>query len=234
MFKAILFDLDGTLLSMDMAEFTKGYFGLLANKAATAGYERGKLIDTVWRGTREMIKNDGSMSNEARFWQTFAEVYGQAALADKRVFDEFYANEFGLAVSFTRPNPALAQQVVAAARSKAEKLILATNPVFPLVAIEERLSWLGLKTSDFDFASSYENSSFCKPNPEYYRQLLRLAGASPDEALMIGNDVAEDMEAAGKAGIRCYIVSDCVIGEPGGEEYASGALAQLPAWLKGL
>lgn len=34
MIKAILFDLDGTLLPMDQDEFTKGYFNLLAAKLA--------------------------------------------------------------------------------------------------------------------------------------------------------------------------------------------------------
>ena len=55
MIKAILFDLDGTLLPMDQDEFTKGYFKLLAAKLAPYGYEPKTLIDTVWAGTAAMV-----------------------------------------------------------------------------------------------------------------------------------------------------------------------------------
>ena len=39
MIKNILFDLDGTLLPMDMEKFTHGYFKRLVMKAAPRGYE---------------------------------------------------------------------------------------------------------------------------------------------------------------------------------------------------
>lgn len=35
----VLFDLDGTLLPMELEEFTNTYFALLAKKAAPFGYE---------------------------------------------------------------------------------------------------------------------------------------------------------------------------------------------------
>lgn len=51
MIKNILFDLDGTLLPMDMEKFTQGYFKRLVAKAAPRGYEPEKLIKSVWAGT---------------------------------------------------------------------------------------------------------------------------------------------------------------------------------------
>ena len=80
--KAVLFDLDGTLLPMDNAEFTKGYFKLLAARLAPLGYEPKQLVDAVWAGTAAMVKNDGSRSNEAAFWARFTESYGERALQD--------------------------------------------------------------------------------------------------------------------------------------------------------
>ena len=76
MIKAILFDLDGTLLPMDQDEFTKGYFKLLAAKLAPYGYEPKTLIDTVWAGTAAMVKNTGAQTNEAAFWERFSRTYG--------------------------------------------------------------------------------------------------------------------------------------------------------------
>ena len=69
MIRAVLFDLDGTLLPMNMEEFTKGYFKLLAKKAAPFGYDAEKLVASIWKGTGAMVKNDGSCSNEEAFWK---------------------------------------------------------------------------------------------------------------------------------------------------------------------
>ena len=42
MVKAVLFDLDGTLLPMDQDEFTKGYFKLLVGFVRIRGKEPGR------------------------------------------------------------------------------------------------------------------------------------------------------------------------------------------------
>ena len=62
----ILLDLDGTLLTMDNDEFTKGYFKMLVKKMAPLGYDPEKLVDSIWVGTRAMIQNDGSRTNMTR------------------------------------------------------------------------------------------------------------------------------------------------------------------------
>ena len=92
--KMVLFDLDGTLLPMDMDVFTGGYFKMLAAKAAPYGYELSSLVKAIWHGTAAMVKNDGSCKNEDAFWKDFSSTYGSKALKDKVIFDEFYANEF--------------------------------------------------------------------------------------------------------------------------------------------
>ena len=69
--KAILFDLDGTLLPMDQDEFTRAYFEELAATLTTRGYETKQLIETIWVGTAAMVKNDGSRHNEDAFWEVF-------------------------------------------------------------------------------------------------------------------------------------------------------------------
>lgn len=100
--KAVLFDLDGTLLPMDQDEFTKGYFGLLAKKMAPLGYEPKELIDAVWSGTAEMMKNDGVQSNESVFWQKFAEKLGLAPdeclMAGNDVWEDMQAQNTGMNV----------------------------------------------------------------------------------------------------------------------------------------
>ena len=62
--KMVFFDLDGTLLPMDMDEFTMGYFKMLAAKAAPHGYELPSLVKAIWHGVSAMVQNDGHCNNE--------------------------------------------------------------------------------------------------------------------------------------------------------------------------
>ena len=97
------------------------------------------------------------------------------------------------------------------ARQKAEKVILATNPLFPMAGQVTRLSWLGLKPEDFDLVTCYSTDRFCKPNPAYFTDICARMGLEPGRCLMIGNDDREDMVTAQAAGIPGYLVTDCRI-----------------------
>lgn len=205
----VLFDLDGTLLPMDTEEFTSVYFKLLAKKAAPYGYEPKALVNAVWAGTKAMVMNDGSMKNDARFWQVFAGELGEGILRLRPVFDRFYQEEFHGARSATRDNP-LAKQAVEGLKARGCQVVLATNPLFPLVGQATRLSWLGLSPEDFSLVTSYESCSFCKPNPAYFTQVLEQLGRRPEECLMVGNDVREDVQAARAAGLSVYLITDCL------------------------
>ena len=220
--QAVLFDLDGTLLPMDQDAFTRGYFSLLARKAAPLGYEPEGLVAAVWKGTAAMVRNDGSCTNEQAFWRTFAEIYGSEKLCDRAVFDEFYRAEFQQAQQFCGFNPAVAQ-TVQALRARGLRLALATNPIFPAVATGHRIRWAGLDPADFEVITTYENSSCCKPNPRYYRKLAEQLDLAPEQCLMVGNDVGEDM-IAGTIGMQVFLLTDCLINRDG---------ADLSAWAHG-
>ena len=210
---AILFDLDGTLLPMDQDAFTKGYFSLLTAKLAPRGYDPGRLVEAIWTGTAAMVKNDGSRPNEAAFWETFAGLFGERALEDKPLFEEFYANEFQQARQFCGFNP-LAAQAVRQIKEWGFRTALATNPIFPAVATESRMRWVGLEPSEFEWYTTYENASFCKPNPSYYAELLDKLALRPQECLMVGNDAAEDL-AAQTLGVEVFLLTDCLINREG-------------------
>ncbi len=234
MLTTVLFDLDGTLLPMDQDEFVAGYFGLLARKAAPYGYEAKRLINTVWAGTAAMVRNDGSRTNEEAFWRRFAEEYGEERLRDKAVFDEFYANEFAGARSFCGFNPEAAE-LVHGCRRDGLRVILATNPIFPAVATEARIRWAGLEPEDFELVTTYESDRFCKPNPDYYRDILRRTGVPAAECLMVGNDVSEDM-AASAIGMEVFLLTDCLINKEQKDisVYPNGGFAQLAAHIRRL
>ncbi len=211
MLDAILFDLDGTLLPMDNDEFINGYLKLIARTAMQWGYTSpDETIAALWEGVAAMVKNSGEMSNYEAFWKRFEEVLGRDCSEDVPKFDKFYENEFMQLSSLVSPTE-LAKVAVREARKRAKYVILASNPVFPMVATEMRMSWAGLSPDDFDWVTNYSNSCFCKPNPEYYRDILKRFDLKPERCVMIGNDVREDYLASKEVGISSFIVTDYII-----------------------
>lgn len=230
-YQAILFDMDGTLLPMDNDAFTRGYLSLLSAEMAPLGYTPEALIGAMWKGVAAMVKNDGTRTNADVFWETFSSLLGKRALADIPKFDAFYSGRFREAVRFTAPTRT-AREIVAAAHAAADRVILATNPLFPRVAQLERLRWAGLTEADFDRITDYENSHFCKPDPRYYLEIAAECGFDPTAALMIGNNAEEDVRAAEAAGIPAWLATDCLIAEGELPACKRGSLAELCAVLQ--
>ena len=216
--KAILFDLDGTLLPLDNDRFVEVYLGNLARHSAAWGYDPTTIVKTIWKATGAMVKNDGAQTNEQAFWAAFKALtpYMTSEEIDRTIpaFDAFYrdADGFHLAKAAARENPMI-RAVLSAAHRKAEKVILATNPIFPDSAVESRLSWIGLTPADFDDITTYTTCSFSKPNPKYFASILEKHGLQPEECLMVGNNVGEDILPATSLGIPTLLVTDCLINE---------------------
>ena len=235
MIKNILFDLDGTLLPMDMEKFTRGYFKRLVAKAAPRGYEPEKLIKSVWAGTAAMVKNNGEITNEEAFWNKFSEIYGdEKAAADKPMFDEYYRKEFSDVKADCGFNPAAAE-TVAALKAKGFSLVLATNPIFPAAATESRIEWAGLDKTDFLLYTTYGNSHYCKPNPKYYEEILAKLNMKAEECLMVGNDVTEDMVAQ-TLGMKVFLLTDCLLNKENRDisVYPHGGFSELIRFVDGI
>ena len=205
----VLFDLDGTLLPMDNDTFTKGYFKLLASKMTACGYEPKQLVDAVWAGTAAMVRNNGEKTNEEVFWTKFSETLGEKTLSDKHIFDEFYEKEFQKAKELCGYNPK-ASYTVRLFKKMGLRTALATNPIFPAAATESRMRWAGLEPEDFELYTTYENTGFCKPNPDYYRDILKRLDLKAEQCLMVGNDVTEEMVAE-TLGMKVFLLTDCLI-----------------------
>ncbi|MDO4754421.1 MAG: HAD family hydrolase [Bacillota bacterium] len=206
--KYILLDLDGTLLPMEQDQFTKAYFKALTVRMAPFRHAD-ELIQSIWTGTEAMIRNDGSKKNEQAFWDTYVKIFGDSAREDEPHFWDFYQNHFPKVKSACGFTPK-AKELIQKVKSHGLQPVLASNPLFPLIAQRERMTWAGVDPDDFIHITSYENSSYCKPNPRYYQEILEHIGAKPEECLMIGNDAHEDM-AASKLGIHVFLLTECLI-----------------------
>lgn len=206
----ILFDLDGTLLPMDQEEFVRYYMPMLAEAYISRGIpvEPGPFIDAVWKGYQAMVENDGSCTNEEAFWNYTAGTIPVERAEAVRIAEEFYGGEFNRAASVCRPAEAAAR-IVKTAMDQGTEVYLATNPVFPRCATMNRIRWAGLRPEDFRIITTYEDCRYCKPNVRYFQEILEKFGLAPEECLMVGNDVEEDL-AVRSLGVSAFLVTDCL------------------------
>lgn len=232
--KAVLFDLDGTLLPMDQEEFIRAYFGGLAAKLVPHGYDPEKLTKAIWYATGEMIKNDSGEVNQKIFWKAFSKLLGDGVYDDEPLFDEFYHNGFQKVKEVCGYNENAAK-FVHFIKEKGIRTILATNPLFPSIATESRIRWAGLEPEDFEYYTTYENSGYCKPNLKYYGEILSKTNLRPQECLMVGNDVGEDMVTL-KLGMKVFLLTDNLINKTNEDinNYPNGSFAELEEYFKSL
>ena len=230
----ILFDLDGTLLPMNQDLFVSTYFGALAEKLSHHGYDKEELTAVIWKSMKAMMKNTTDEKNESVFWRIFTEAYGEKGRADTPLFEEFYEKDFPRvknAVGFSEK----AKEIIDLAKSLGFKVALATNPMFPRAATYQRVSWAGLDANDFEIISTFEDFTRCKPNPEYFTELLSKLGLTPDEVVMVGNDAYEDT-CASALGIPVFLLTHSLVNRKGADisSIPHGDFDDLAAWIKSI
>lgn len=202
----VLFDLDGTLIPFDQKEFIESYLYLISKKFVPMGYDKDMLIKALWDGTGNMIKNDGKVMNRDIFKSTFTELMEKEYDEMEGDFMEFYEKEFD-DVKETLQEEVDRAEFIKTIKDKGLKVVLATNPIFPKAAIKTRLNWIGLSVDDFDYITTFENSHYCKPNLEYYKEIFKNINSKPEESIMVGNNALEDMIVS-KLGVRTFLITD--------------------------
>jgi len=209
--RTFLFDLDGTLLTIELDKFLKLYFNALAEEFSYLTSSRDEFINILMSSTEKMIQNSGKASNQEVFMKNFFDKI-ETDSRDEIIFqfNNFYKNIFPQLKNQLDIDDSTPPQIINFLKDRNKRLVLATNPIFPREAVVERLRWAGLKERDFDFITSYENMKSAKPNPQYFLDVLDNVDEKVENSIMIGNDMQEDM-AASEAGIATYIIEDYVI-----------------------
>ncbi len=232
MLRAVLFDLDETLLDLDLVEFLKGYFADLTELIAdVSGLPYSRSEEAIMHASHVMLRpRTDDMTNEGIFSRMMAEEIG-IDLATPEVTERFRRyHERGLDHLRADYGPHEgAHEAVEAVKRLGLKPVLATNPTFPLPIGIERVRWAGFSPSDFEFITSYETSTRTKPYARYYEETLARAGVSVDEAIMVGNDHRNDL-ADPDIGLRVFLV------EESDDERVTwnGSLLELPSLLEEL
>ena len=227
MIKAVLFDLDGTLLPLDLDTLVREYTQALATYMAPV-LPPDRLLPALMHGTLAMIQHtDRSQTNQQAFFADFFPRLGAEPGALMPHFDAFYRTVFpGLHRLVAQDGTGRA--AVQAALERGRQVILATNPLFPREAVLERMRWAGVADLSWALITSYEEMHACKPHPDFYAEILARTGLRPAECLMVGNDVQEDIAPAQGLGMSTFLVTGHELNR-GGTPYTgpSGSLADL-------
>ena len=201
----ILFDLDGTLLSIDMKEFEEIYYTSLSN-AFKSIIAPDNFMAILYSSVKAMVKNKEKRTNEEVFMSAMKEHVGEELPAFQKHFIHYYENDFSVLRDAVNKNTDMLE-ALEILKEKGYELVIATNPLFPKFAIDQRIQWAELVHEDFSHITYFEDSHYCKPNVEYYSEILETIGKNPQECMMVGNDAEEDL-AAGALGITTYLITN--------------------------
>lgn len=211
MINTILFDVDGSLLLIDTENFLQNYMQDVAQKVEGL-LSQEKVISYFWESTEAVIKNKNpNKTNEEVF---FENLFERADVDEKlmtELLEDFYENDFNNVERLSSINKEMVESVKIL-KEKGYNLVVATNPLFPKQAMRDRLVWAGLDPEDFSFIPSFEYMHFCKPEVEFFEEILEKIDKKPSNCLMVGNHTEEDMVAK-QAGITTYLLTNNCIGD---------------------
>jgi len=205
MLKAVLFDLDNTLILFEEEKFLLGYYPVLAARFAGV-FPDGKFAERLMKATVVLRDNDGSKINRELFLEAFCDGLKVGRDDVWNRFEQFFGLDFDMFKDAVTATPG-AQAAFRHVKARGLKIVVATNPIWPLVVQKKRLAWAGLGDIDVDLITHIDNMSYCKPQLGYFRQICQLINVQPEECLMVGDDPANDMVAAG-AGMKTYQATD--------------------------
>jgi len=233
--RVLLLDLDDTLLDNSMARFIPAYFEALCD-ALSPWAPPDRLIAELLAGTRAMDRGDGAGPTNA---EAFADVfYPRLGVPRAELEPEilrFYEERFPSLRDLTRPVDG-ARELVDRARGLGLQLVVATNPLFPRPAIEERIRWAGFDPSDdtFELITCADDMHATKASPAYYREILDRVGEPADACLMVGDDWGWDVVQPARVGISSWWVAPPRAAPPDdhGRAVGQGDLRTFRRWLE--
>lgn len=232
MIKALLFDLDDTLLVNSMESFLPPYFGHLARQYPEL--EAHSVVVATQRSVASMLRNqDPTRTLDSVFAEAFTPQLGRPEAEWRERYAHFYATGFLALQPLTARRPE-ARDVLEWALASGYRVVIATNALFPRAAIEARLSWAGVGDLALERVTVLEDWHFAKPNPAYFAEILADLGLRPDETLMIGNDPSDDIAPASSLGIPCWWITEDRLAEPpaGTIVVGQGSLEVFGRWAR--
>lgn len=207
MIKAILLDLDNTLLINPDRAFAVEYVRLLDGFFEQALHY--PLISQHLRQSIQALNGErpAPQTNAAFMLEAMARTTGLEVFRLEKGLAAFHRQRYPLLRSCTS-QIAIALPLVEYLQQEGYAVIIASNPIYPETAILQRLEWAGLPANPDDYAlvTHSENMHFAKPDPAYYAEILGRVGVEPDEAFLVGDSLRNDIIPAEMVGLYSYYV----------------------------
>lgn len=234
MTRAVLFDLDGTLLPMDFDDFMRAYVFSLTRFASRDGFRAIRFLLGYRTAMRSLENLDGTKTVREAFWDAYYRAVPDGRRDAERECMDFYCTQFRTIGRNVKSN-LFADATIRALARKGYRLVLATNPVFPRVATLERCRWARIDHTLFELITTYETFHHLKPDLAYYREVLDRCELDARECIMVGNNVAEDMVAE-RLGMDTFLVTPYLLNphHVDTNRYRKGTLADLYRFMQAL
>ena len=211
--QAVFFDLDGTLIDVDMHRFVPVYLKRLTEKMK-AMVEPARATRAMHNAVAAMFANpDAGKTLETVLFEVLSDELAVTPEQYRACLEQFLRDD----LEELRPlvaGHALSPRLIAAARDREWRVVLATNPIFPRAVVDARVRWGGLGGDKFHHVTAYETEHFCKPNPDFFRENLALLQVDAERCLMVGNDSLHDL-SAGQVGMQTCLLTPWCIRRPG-------------------
>ncbi|MFO7880986.1 MAG: HAD hydrolase-like protein [Kosmotogaceae bacterium] len=201
-----MIDLDGTLTTLNDEEFAEEYIRLLV-KYNKDFLDNETLKESLFGALNALLEEtDEGKNNLDRYMESFAKISG---IDTKEKVIDFFMNFYETTYNELKKIIVPRKEVIELLdylEAYGHHLVLATNPIFPEIAIKKRLKWIDIEPKKFEYITTMENSHYVKPQPNYYDEILQKLNTKAEKTLMIGNDKEMD-GVCEKAGITFIDIS---------------------------
>ncbi|KGK86699.1 hydrolase [Desulfosporosinus sp. HMP52] len=222
MIQAILFDIEGTLTNLDMVKFMQNYLGILA--------PRFSHIISPDKFTKQLIKSMENVQKERNheqtvmqaFFEDFSKSTGQSVQTLKQIFDRFYTTDFPALRCLVQPN-AHGAKVVAKSIQEGFLTAIVSDPLMPLVAIQEQIRWTDLNPEQFKVIASLDNFHYTKPQLEFFNEIAEKLGVRSESCLLVSTH-SKDLICQ-ELGMQVFLIEKAL--ESKNQDHQAGQLEDL-------
>ena len=211
--KAVLFDLDGTLVDVDMHRFVPIYLSRLTEYMSDQ-VNPVQAAQSLHHAVAAMFANtDASRTLESILLEVLESELAISPELYADSLEQFCQNDLELLRPLVTGHP-LSSQLIASSLARGWDVVLATNPIFPRVVIDARLTWGDLDGDAFHHVTAYETAHFCKPSARFFEEVLARLQLPAEACLMVGNDTLHDLSAS-QVGMQTCLLTPWCIKRPG-------------------
>lgn len=206
MIKAVLLDLDNTLLFNPDSTFAANYLAL-ADDYFNRCWGYAEISKVILKTIRAMTSpHTPDKTNSMIALEIIAEAVGRDIAEVYTTFDDFYRDCYPTLHQYTTALGAVAPHLITKLQAEGYAVVIATNPIYPAEAIRQRLQWAGIPDDfkAYTLVTHAQNMHVAKPDPAYYAEIVARVGIEPDEALMVGDSLKNDMTPAAQVGLHTY------------------------------